>query len=158
MADKKAFVSFRLGEELYGLDIMDVKEIIHLSEITPIPNSPDFVDGIINLRGKIIPIVDLGKRFNFVKKELTEEEELLKGIIIINVNKLLIGIIIDQVNRVLSIEESQIQPPPQMISGIGTEFVQGVSKIEEQNDELLILLNIKKLFNRSELLLLSGKT
>lgn len=157
MAEKKSFVTFRLGDELYGIDIMDVKEIIHLSEITPIPNAPDFVDGVINLRGKIIPIVDLGKRFNFSKRELTEDELLLRGIIIINVNKLLIGVIIDQVNRVLAVEEDSIQPPPQMISGIGAEFVQGVAKIEEQNNELLIILNIKKLFNRNELLQLSGK-
>ncbi len=157
MAEKKSFVSFRIGEELYGIDIMDVKEIIHLSEITPIPNAPEFVDGVINLRGKIIPIIDLGKRFNFAEKEFTEDELLLKGIIIINVNSLLIGIIIDQVNRVLAIDDKLIQPPPQMISGIGAEFVHGVAKIEEQNNELLIILNIKKLFNRNELLQLSGK-
>jgi len=156
MPEKISLVSFRIGDELYGVDIMDVKEIIHLCEVTPIPNSPDFVDGVINLRGTIIPVVDLRKRFSFENRVFTEDEELLRGIIIISVNELLIGIIIDQVYRVLSIFEGHIQPPPQMISGIGAEFVQGVVNLDEEKC-LLIILNIKKLFSKQELLLLSGK-
>ncbi len=157
MAEKISMVSFKIAEELYGVNIMDVKEIIHLCDITPIPNSPDFVDGVINLRSMIIPIIDLSKRFNLGKKEFSEDEALLRSIIIIKVNDLIIGIIIDQVSRVVSIYESQIQAPPQMISGIGAEYIQGVVKMEEDNNELLIILNIKKLFNKQELLQLSGK-
>jgi purine-binding chemotaxis protein CheW len=156
MAEKMSLVSFKIASELYGIDIMDVKEIINLSEITPIPNSPDFVDGVINLRGTIIPIVDLGKRFNFKKRNFTDDEELLRGIIIINVNNLLIGIIIDQVNRVLNIFTEQIQQPPQMISGIGADYINGVVKLDEK-DNLLIILNIKKLFSKKELLQISGQ-
>jgi purine-binding chemotaxis protein CheW len=156
MAEKLSLVSFKISDELYGIDIMDVREIIHLVEITPIPNSPDFVDGVINLRGEIIPIVDLGKRFKFKPKSFNEEEQLLRGIIIINVNDLVIGVIIDQVNRVLNIYESQIQPPPQMVSGVGSEYVQGVVRLDEK-DNLLIIINIKKLFSKNELLQLSGR-
>ena len=126
-------VTFKIGFEFYGIDIMEVQEIISLLEITPIPNSPSFVDGVINLRGGIIPVVDLGKRFNFEIRELTEEEERLRGIIIIKVEGMIIGVIIDQVNRV--------------------EYIQGVSKTD---DNLLTILNVKKLFSKQELLQLSN--
>ncbi|MBN2545347.1 MAG: purine-binding chemotaxis protein CheW [Spirochaetes bacterium] len=151
MAENLSLVTFKISSELYGIDIMDVMEIIRLCEITPIPNSPDFIDGVINLRGDIIPIVDLKKRFNFDEKTFTEEEELLRGIIIILVNDLRIGIIIDQVYKVINIYREEIKPPPQMITGIGAEYIQGVVKLEE-DDILLILLNIKKLFSKKELL------
>ncbi len=151
MAENLSLVTFKISSELYGIDIMDVMEIIRLCEVTPIPNSPDFIDGVINLRGDIIPIVDLKKRFNFEEKSFTEEEELLRGIIIIHANDLRIGIIIDQVYRVINISRDEIKPPPQMITGIGAEYIQGVVKLEE-DDILLILLNIKKLFSKKELL------
>jgi len=151
MAENLSLVTFKISSELYGIDIMDVMEIIRLCEVTPIPNSPDFIDGVINLRGDIIPIVDLKKRFNFEEKSFTEEEELLRGIIIIYANDLRIGIIIDQVYRVINIGRDEIKPPPQMITGIGAEYIQGVVKLDE-DDILLILLNIKKLFSKKELL------
>jgi purine-binding chemotaxis protein CheW len=148
-------VTFKIGSEFYGIDIMEVQEIISLPEITPIPNSPSFVDGVINLRGGIIPVVDLGKRFNFEIRELTEDEIRLRGIVIIKVEGMIIGIIIDQVNRVISINEEEIQPPPQVIAGIGSEYIEGVSKTD---DNLLTILNVKKLFSKQELLQLSCAT
>jgi purine-binding chemotaxis protein CheW len=148
-------VTFKIGSEFYGIDIMEVQEIISLPEITPIPNSPSFVDGVINLRGGIIPVVDLGKRFNFEIRELTEDETRLRGIVIIKVEGMIIGIIIDQVNRVISINEEEIQPPPQVIAGIGSEYIEGVSKTD---DNLLTILNVKKLFSKQELLQLSCAT
>lgn len=154
-ANTLSLVTFKIGNELYGINIMEVNEIIKLTEITSVPNAPVFVEGVITLRGEIIPIVDLGKRFHFEKKEFTEEEELLRGIIIITVEDMTIGVIIDQVNRVINVTKNQIQPPPQMISGIGAEYIQGVVKLEDNN--LLVILNINKLFNKKELLQLSGK-
>lgn len=148
-------VTFKIGSEFYGIDIMEVQEIISLPEITPIPNSPSFVDGVINLRGGIIPVVDLGKRFNFEIRELTEDEIRLRGIVIIKVEGMIIGVIIDQVNRVISINEDEIQPPPQVIAGIGSEYIEGVSKTD---DNLLTILNVKKLFSKQELLQLSCAT
>ena len=154
MAEKLSFVTFKISSELYGINIMEVREVIQLCEITPIPNAPDFVDGVINLRGEIIPILNLSKRFHFKEKSYTEEEELLRSILVIKVNDLVIGIIIDQINKVVNIYEDQIQSPPQMISGIGAEFVQGVVRLEEE-DILLIILNEKKLFNKDEMLKMS---
>ena len=150
-----SLVTFKINKELYGINIMEVNEIIKLTEITSIPNSPEFVEGVITLRGEIIPVVDLGKRFHFEKMEFTEDEELLRGSVIITVEDMTIGIIIDEVNRVININKNQIQPPPQMISGIGAEYIQGVVKLEDNN--LLVILNIHKLFSKKELMQLSGK-
>ena len=158
MSENISLVTFKISDELYGIDIMEVREIINLCEVTPIPNSPEFIDGVINLRGDFIPVVDLSKRFNFEKKEFTEDEEMLRGIVIINVNDLIIGVIIDQVNRVINVEKSKIQKPPQVISGIGAEYIQGVFKLDERSNNLLILLNVKKLFNKQELLQLTERT
>ena len=148
-----SFVTFKISNESYAIDIMEVNEIVKLLEITPIPNAPDFVDGIITLRGEIIPIVDLNKRFNFAPREYTEEDELYRAIVIIRVQDMTIGILIDQVNRVIPIDSSQIQAPPQMIAGIGAEYISGVVK---QKDNLFVILDIQKLFSKKELMLLSG--
>lgn len=153
MSTDISLVTFKIGNEMYGIDIMEVAEIIRIPEITPIPNSPAFVDGVITLRRQIIPIVDLGKRFHFEPVSFSDEEELLRGIVIIHVEQMAIGVLIDQVNRVVSIDYNQIQPPPQMVAGIGAEYIQGVAKVDEI---LLIILNIRKLFSKHELLQLAG--
>lgn len=156
MAESLSLVTFKIATELYGIDIMNVVEIIKMCEITPIPNSPDFIDGVINLRGDIIPIVDLKKRFKFnIESNLTEDEELLKGIIIILINDIRLGILIDQVYKVLTITKDEIKPPPQVVSGVGAEYVQGVIQLEEEK-LILILLNIKKLFSKKEILQLTS--
>ena len=148
-----SLVTFKISNETYAIDIMEVNEIVKLTEITPIPNAPDFVDGIITLRGQSIPIVDLNKRFNFAPRTYTEEDELFRAIVIIRVQDMTIGILIDQVNRVIPVNRDQIQPPPQMVSGVGAEFISGVVK---QNDNLFVILDIQKLFSKKELMMLSG--
>ena len=145
---KLQLVTFQLGAEKYGIDIMDVKEIFSYQDVRPIPNAPSYVEGIFNLRGTIIPIINLHRRFNIRKVEMSEEEELLSGFVIINTGDMLLGIIIDKVLRVVSILSNQIQPPPQMISGIGAEYISGVSN---QEDGYLIILNIRRLFDSEEL-------
>ncbi|MBN2441137.1 MAG: purine-binding chemotaxis protein CheW [Spirochaetales bacterium] len=141
-------VTFQLGNEKYGIDIMDVKEIVGIRPIRPIPNVPPYVAGILKIRRMIFPIIDLHKRFHIDKADLSEDDKLLSGFVIINVSHTQIGIIIDKVSRVISIDPASIQPPPQIISGIGAEYIQGVVN---ENDEYLIILNIKKLFDPNEL-------
>lgn len=146
--ERLQLVTFKLGNETYGIDIMDVKEIVSLCEIRPIPGAPSYVAGIMNLRGVVIPIIDLHKRFQLEKPKLSEDEELLSGYIIINIDGVKIGIIIDKVSRVLNVEAAEIQAPPQMMSGIGSEYIRGVIHIEE---EYLIFLDIRRIFNSQEL-------
>jgi len=141
-------VTFQLGEEHYGIDIMDVKEIVRLQDIRPIPNAPSYVEGIINLRGEIIPIINLHKRFHIKRAVIGEDEELLSGFIIIDIDGMKLGVVIDKIARVVTIENEQIQAPPQMLSGIGAEYIQGVIQNE---DGYLIILDIRRLFNPKEL-------
>lgn len=143
-------VTFQLGEELYGVDIMDVKEIVKIQNVRSIPNAPYYVEGIFNLRSEIIPIINLHKRFRLKKIEITDEmsDEFEGGFIILNIDGLKIGIIIDRVARVISVNRDEIKPPPQMLSGIGTEYIHGVVR---QDNGYLIILDIRSLFNPKEL-------
>jgi purine-binding chemotaxis protein CheW len=148
MADAKQLVTFQLGEELYGINIMDVKEIVRVQAIRAIPNAPTYVEGIFNLRSEIIPIINLHKRFHLKKMVSSEEDELLSGFVILDIDGMKLGIIIDRISRVITIEKEDIQPPPQMFSGIGAEYIQGVVR---QEQGYLIILDIRDLFNPKEL-------
>jgi purine-binding chemotaxis protein CheW len=146
--NQKQLVTFQLGNEQYGIDIMEVNEIWKVEAIRAIPNAPSYVEGIFDLRGDIVPVINLHRRFHIKKIHMSEEDELLSGSIIININNTKIGIIIDKVLRVVSVELDQIQPPPQMLSGIGAEYIQGVVPGEEG---YLIILDIQRLFDPKEL-------
>ncbi|MDR1930032.1 MAG: chemotaxis protein CheW [Treponema sp.] len=148
MADQNQLVTFQLGEELYGVNIMDVKEIVRVQAIRAIPNAPSYVEGIFNLRSEIIPIINLHKRFHLKKMPHSEDDELLSGFIIIDIDGMKLGVIIDRVSRVVTIEKEDIQPPPQMLTGIGAEYIQGVVR---QEQGYLIILDIRDLFNPKEL-------
>ncbi len=150
MADEKQIqlVTFQLGEEFYGVDIMQVNEIQKVQEIRAIPNAPNYVDGIFNLRGQIIPIINLHKRFHLRRAELSEEDKLLSGFLILSLDDMQLGVYIDKVSRVITIDRNKIQPPPQMISGIGAEYIQGVSN---EDSGYLIILDIRRIFDPKEL-------
>ena len=148
MTESNQLVTFQLGDELYGINIMDVKEIVRVQQVRAIPNAPSYVEGIFHLRNEIIPIVNLHKRFHLKKITLSEEDELLSGFIILDIDGMKLGVIIDKVSRVVTIEKEDVQPPPQMTSGIGAEYIQGVVR---QESEYLIILNIRDLFNPKEL-------
>ena len=141
-------VTFQLGEEHYGIDIMAVDGIVGTQDIRAIPNAPVYVEGIFNLRGNIIPVINLHRRFHLKKAVLSEEDELLSGFIVIDINGMKLAVVIDKVSRVVSIEMDKVQPPPQMISGIGAEYIQGVYNKDEG---YLIILDIHRLFDPKEL-------
>ncbi len=145
---KLKLVTFQLGEELYGVEIMDVDQIVRVQDVRPIPNAPYYVEGIFNLRSEIIPIISLHKRFHIKKAVLDEGDEFLGGFIILKIQNNKIGIVIDRVARVVDVAKEEIQPPPQMIAGIGAEYIHGVVR----NDPgYLIILEIHRLFNPKEL-------
>ncbi len=145
---KLQLVTFQLGVESYGIDIMIVDGIVRIAETRAIPNAPNYVDGIFNLRGEIIPIINLHKRFQIRRPELSEEDRLLSGFIIIKISGMKLGIIIDKISRVITVDLKTMQQPPQMLSGIGAEYIQGVFTREES---YLILLDIERLFDPREL-------
>lgn len=136
-------VTFKLGTEEFGVDILKVQEINKMMNITRIPNAPAFIEGVINLRGKIIPIVDLRKRLGFNGQGYDKSTR----IIVVELEGLVLGFIVDSVSEVLRIPGNTIEPPPSMVSGIESEYIEGVGKLD---DRLLILLELKKVFSTPE--------
>ena len=141
-------VTFQLGEELYGVNIMDVKEIVKIQNVRPIPHAPHYVEGIFNLRGEIIPVINLHKRFRLEKPAEEDYDAEMGGLVILNLDGIKISIIIDRISRVVMINAADIKPPPQMLTGIGSEYIHGVG---QQQNGYLIVLNIRKLFDPKEL-------
>lgn len=133
-------VTFKLGTEEYGVNIMKVQEIILLGDITRVPEVPEFIEGVINLRGNVIPIVDLRRRLRLPTAERGEETR----IIVVNTVAKTIGVVVDAVNEVLRIANSEIEAPPATISGLGKEYLKGLVKLERR---LLILLDIDRILD-----------
>jgi purine-binding chemotaxis protein CheW len=134
-------VGFKIGKELFGVDILMVQEIIRSARVTAVPNSPDFVEGVINLRGEIIPVIDLRKRLDlFVGKGDSSERD---WIIILDIHGRITGFIVDHVTEVLKIEESSIEGAPDIIvAGLESQYIAGVCDI---GDTLLILLDFNRI-------------
>jgi purine-binding chemotaxis protein CheW len=132
-------VTFKLENEEFGVDILKVQEINRMLTITKIPNAPPFVEGVINLRGKIIPIVDLRKRLGFNGKAYDKSTR----IIVVELDGLILGFIVDSVSEVLRVSESTVEPPPSIMGGIESDYIEGVGKLDNR---LLILLELGKVF------------
>lgn len=146
--DLLQLVSFVVGAEEYAIPILAVQEINRMMAITKVPQSPPFVEGVINLRGKVIPVVDLRKRFGMPVSENTGDERIVVVEVQGETEARVIGFTVDKVNRVLRIGNDIVEPAPAMACGADSEYVLGVGKLEEG---LLILLSLDKLFSQREL-------
>ena len=135
--------SFRLGEDLYAADIMRIKEIIRPQKLTALPKAPSFVEGVINLRGTVIPVVDLRSRFDLPPREITHSTRLL----IVKVAGQLLGLVVDDVTEVITVPVKDIKPPPQVASGIGAEYLVGVCLVKES---MIMLLNLDRIISARE--------
>ncbi|WP_031388746.1 chemotaxis protein CheW [Desulfonatronum thiodismutans] len=136
-------VTFNIGDEEFGVEILKVQEIIRMMGITRVPKAPDFVEGVINLRGKVIPIIDLRKRFGMASQDHDKNTR----IIVLEINAVIIGFVVDSVSEVLRIPANTVEPPPAIISGIESEYIRGVGKLA---DRLLILLDMDSLLSKGE--------
>ena len=136
-------VGFQLGNEEYGIDILKVQEINRVTDITKIPQSPDFVEGVINLRGNIIPIIDLRKRFHMPDREHDRQTRIVVG----EIDDRTVGFIVDAVSEVIRLPVNTVEPPPPIVSGGKAEYIKGVGKLEGR---LLMLLDIDKILTGSE--------
>ncbi|HHW54360.1 MAG: chemotaxis protein CheW [bacterium] len=136
--EEQQLVVFRLGSEEYGVDILQVQEIKRMLDITRVPQAPDFIEGVINLRGQIIPVLDLRRRFAFPAAERTADTR----IIVVNIGELIIGLIVDTVLEVISLSKEAISPAPALVTGIDNDFLSGIGDLGER---LLIILNLEKI-------------
>ncbi len=133
------FVTFHVGGEEYAVDILSVQEIINMPVIMAMPNAPDFVEGVVNLRGRVIPVVDLRKRFGFTQKT----GDAMSRIIVVDIGTT-IGMVVDSVSEVLRLSTETIEPPPPMATAAGNDYIIGVCKLENR---LVIYIDVKKLFS-----------
>lgn len=134
-------VGFTVGSEEFGVDILKVQEIIRMVPVSAMPNAPDYVEGVINLRGRIIPVIDFRKRFQMATLAPTEEAS--RRVVVIALATSTIGLIVDSVSQVLKLKESQISPTPQVAKGFENDTIVGVGQLGEK---LLVLLDLEQMF------------
>jgi len=137
------FVVFKLGQEKYGVDILNVGTISEYLDITKVPDAPYYVEGMINLRGDIIPVINLKKRFNMAESEISDETR----IIIYSIDGIDIGFLVDEASQVLRVDEKDIEPTPAILRGQEREYISGVGKYE---NHIIILLDFSKVLNEAE--------
>ena len=142
------YLTFNLGTEQYGLEILKVREIIGIMDITRVPRTPEFVRGVINLRGKVIPVLDLRNKFGMPMVEDTEQTCIIVVEVQVEDESMVVGALADAVREVLEVRTDQIEPPPRLGTRLNTEFITGMGKVDEQ---FMILLNIDRIFNSNEL-------
>lgn len=143
-AQKGKFITFTLGEEEYAIEIKYVNEIVGLQKITQLPDMADFIKGIINLRGKVYPIIDVRKRFKL--QEIAYDER--SCIIIVMIDDAMVGLIVDAVSEVLDIDDSQIDPAPKSTKSGKSKFIKGIGKVGEK---VIIILDLTRMFSDDEL-------
>ncbi|MBF0290617.1 MAG: purine-binding chemotaxis protein CheW [Nitrospinae bacterium] len=142
-SQKDKFLTFRIGEEGYGLDIRHITEIIGIQKITPVPDMPDYVVGVINLRGTVIPIMNVRRRFGLPLKDYDPRT----CIIVVNLEETSLGLIVDEVSEVLTITEDCLEPPPRVSRGPNSRFIQGLGKV---GNEARMILDTKKILYDGE--------
>lgn len=143
------YLTFELAGEEYGVEILKVKEIIGIMNITSVPQTPEFVKGVINLRGKVIPVIDLRLKFGMNTKEYNERT----CIIVVDINNMVTGIVVDSVSEVLNIKEEEIEETPSFGVKLYTEYILGMAKVKGQ---VKILLDIDKVLTSSDVSLLTA--
>jgi purine-binding chemotaxis protein CheW len=140
---EQQIVVFELANEHYGVDIASVESIVKLQSITSVPQAPAFVEGVTNLRGTVLPVIDLRKRFGLQNRDASKDNR----IVVVSLNKTKVGMIVDSVSEVLRIPEETIEPAPPMVTGINSSFITGIAKVEQK---LIILLDLGKILSSKE--------
>jgi purine-binding chemotaxis protein CheW len=144
MAKELQIVGFRIGRETFGLPISLVHEIVRPPEITNVPHAPDYVEGVMNLRGRIVPVIDLRRRFGGAAIENSRKNRVL----VVDVESRAVGLIVDSASEVLKISDAQIEPPPNVLTDAATSYVTGVAK---HQGRLIILVDLRRILQSGEL-------
>ncbi|MEW6733244.1 MAG: chemotaxis protein CheW [Acidobacteriota bacterium] len=141
---KEQLIVFKIGNEVFGVEIGLIKEIIPYQDVTPVPDSYDFVEGIINLRGRIVTVIDMRKRLHAP----VAPHEKSTRIIIMESDGRLMGLIVDSANEILRVSPDMIAPPPELISEVGAQYITGIARISER---LIIMLDLRRILSAEEL-------
>ncbi|SCW42599.1 purine-binding chemotaxis protein CheW [Paenibacillus tianmuensis] len=150
MGEELKVIVFALGREEYGVEVEKVRTIERMQPMTRVPKTPEFVKGVINLRGVVTPVIDLRGRFGFPETEYTDNSR----IIIVAVGDIEVGLIVDSANDVIDVDSDHIEDPPEIVGGIKAKYLHGIAKIGESR--LLVLLNLKEVLSKSEIVQLEN--
>ncbi|WP_458464008.1 chemotaxis protein CheW [Paenibacillus sp.] len=150
MEEELKVIVFKLGSEEYGIEVDKVQTIERMMPITRVPKTLSFVKGVINLRGVVIPVIDLRGRFSLPESEYTDQTR----IVIVGVDDMQVGFIVDSANDVIDIKSSAIDSPPEVVGGVKARYLRGVAKLEDSR--LLIMLNLNEVLNKSEIVQLES--
>jgi purine-binding chemotaxis protein CheW len=148
ITEVRQYLTFKLGEEVFGLDVGKVREILDFTSITKVPRTPEFMRGVINLRGSVVPVVDLRLKFDLSATEQTVDTRIVVMEISLNGELTIIGTLADAVHNVMDIEPSSIEAAPKVGAKWNTEFIEGIGK---HNDQFIIILNVDRIFLAEEL-------
>jgi purine-binding chemotaxis protein CheW len=142
-SDERQLVVFQLSAEFYGVEIARVHEIIRLQTVTRVPRAPAFVEGVINLRGKVIPVVDLRRRFGLPTADHTRASR----IVVVELGDQVVGVVVDGVSEVLRVNGATVEPPSPVVAGVDSEYIHGIAKLDER---LVILLDLDRVLAQNE--------
>ncbi|MDX9962547.1 chemotaxis protein CheW [Desulfobacter postgatei] len=142
------YLTFKLDNEIYAMDITTVREVLDITQITKVPQMPDFMCGVINLRGSVVPVVDLRLKFGLEKAASVREACIVIIEIVLDDEETVLGILVDSVQEVISLEPEQIDPPPRIGARLKTQFIKGMGK---KDKEFIIILETAKVFSAEEL-------
>lgn len=145
MIKKNQVVRFMIGKECFGIDIGNIQEIVPVPDITKVPDTPDFLEGVINLRGKIVSVIDLRKRLKLVIDYRNKKNRIL----VTEINRIIVGLIVDEVSEVLRLNPDSIEPPPEIVNSVGVEYITGIGKLEEG---IILLLDLKKILSVGDMI------
>ena len=148
--NSKQYVTFCLAEELFGVEVNRTREILSVISVTSVPQTPDYMLGVINLRGQVVPVIDMRLKLGLSAAAETQDTCIIVVEVLVDGEPIVVGALADAVREVLEIKSDAIEPPPRLGTRLNTEFIKGMGKIDE---EFLILLDIDKIFNSDELAL-----
>lgn len=141
-------LTFLLDNEIYGTDISQIQEVLEYRKVTPVPRTPDFMLGVINLRGNVVPVIDLRRQFDMKVSDMTVDTCIVIVDVMIDGEKIPLGILADAVKEVIELHHAEINPPPRIGSRIDTRFISGMGKYD---DDFIIILNLPKVFSQEQM-------
>ncbi len=153
ITDTRQYITFKLGDELFAIDVAQVREVLEVSQITKVPTAPDYMRGVVNVRGQATPVVDLRKRFGLPGSTETVNTRIIVMELDLDGEATVLGGLADSVHEVIELEPGSIEPPPRIAMHWRTEFIEGMGK---RGDDFIIVLNVNAVFSSEELVMVRG--
>lgn len=154
ITETRQYLTFKLGEEVFALDVAQVREILDFTTITKVPQTPDFMRGVINLRGSVVPVIDMRLKFGMTRTERTVNTCIQVVEVSLDGERTILGALVDSVQEVFELEPSQIEPAPRIGTRLDTSFIKGMGR---RDDQFVIILDIDKVFSAQEISVLTGE-